>query len=61
MLESLIISIHIFYVFVCGQSMYKVRGDHIYSVDAPQKARLSLARGVCGGITCSCSHMYYLL
>ena len=38
-----------------------MRGDHIYSVDAPQKARLSLARGVCGGITCSCSHMYYLL
>eukprot|EP00731_Ephydatia_muelleri_P033996 Em0044g16a len=33
-------------------SMYEVRGDHIYSVDAPQKARLSLARGEAGLFAC---------
>ena len=57
----MLVSFVIFLFLVSGQNMYEVRGDHVYSVNAPQKARLSLAGGVCGGITSSCIHMYYLI
>ncbi|KAL5515267.1 hypothetical protein EMCRGX_G000411 [Ephydatia muelleri] len=39
-------------------SMYEVRGDHIYSVDAPQKARLSLARGFAPSLPTPLTHTH---